>query len=115
MPVFACLLKPLPETEAKTDRLDNSFATCRTGDLPAAMIGHGGRDLDCPLYEDCLYQAAKRDWPAFNCEACPLAGPLFNPDLYRADPDEEDQLDAWEPWTFPQVDDLSLFSMLFSK
>ena len=113
MPVFACLLKPNPEIE--TVRLENPFTNSRVGGRPAAMIGHGGRDLDCPLYEDCLDLAAQKDWPAFHCEACPLAGSLFNPDLYRADPDEEDQLDAWEPWLTPQADDFCLFSMLFSQ
>ncbi len=26
----------------------------------------------CPKYEDCLYEAAKKDWPSFTCANCDL-------------------------------------------
>jgi len=34
--------------------------------------GPGARDLRCQQYEECLSEAAEKDWKSFNCQSCPL-------------------------------------------
>lgn len=34
------------------------------------MEGVGKRDMDCEMYDKCLYKAAIKDWESFNCDEC---------------------------------------------
>ena len=81
---------------------------------PNPQNSRGGRDLDCPHYEDCLNLAARLDWQAFHCEDCLLSITLFNLDAFYADPDEERELNDWEPWTTAQSESFDLWSFPLS-
>ena len=37
---------------------------------PQPVKGKGVREVDCPLYDECLTQAAKRKWKTWNCGQC---------------------------------------------
>ncbi len=82
------------------------FGIQRSGDFAGCpMEGMGERAMGCRLYDNCLYEAAVKDWDSFNCEQCRHEGkgamefidPAFVPELEDDPVDEPPEMEMIDP------------------